>query len=56
MIETADHNGIAILTLNHGPVNALDLELLTALPETFAAVADASARRNGQRAIILSGC
>jgi enoyl-CoA hydratase len=43
MIETADHNGIAILTLNHGPVNALDLELLTALPETFAAVADASA-------------
>ncbi len=43
MIETADHNGIAILTLNHGPVNALDLELLTALPENFVAVADASA-------------
>lgn len=48
MIETADHDGIAILTLNHGPVNALDLELLTAVPETLAAVADA-------RAVVLTG-
>ncbi|MFB4277991.1 enoyl-CoA hydratase/isomerase family protein [Nonomuraea sp. MTCD27] len=43
MIETADHDGIAVLTLNHGPVNALDLELLTAVPDTLAAVADAGA-------------
>lgn len=48
MIETADHDGIAILTLNHGPVNALDLELLTAVPETLAAVVDA-------RAVVLTG-
>jgi enoyl-CoA hydratase len=48
MIETADQDGIAILTLNHGPVNALDLELLTAVPETLAAVADA-------RAVVLTG-
>ena len=43
MIETADRHGIAILTLNNGPVNALDLELLTAVPETLATVADAHA-------------
>ncbi|MEV5510845.1 enoyl-CoA hydratase/isomerase family protein [Streptomyces orinoci] len=48
MIETADHDGIAVLTLSHGPVNALDLELLTAIPETLAAVADA-------RAVVLTG-
>lgn len=48
MIETADHDGIAVLTLNHGPVNALDLELLTAVPETLAAVDDA-------RAVVLTG-
>ncbi|WKK23086.1 enoyl-CoA hydratase/isomerase family protein [Streptomyces olivoreticuli] len=48
MIETADHDGIAVLTLNHGPVNALDLELLTAVPDTLAAVADA-------RAVVLTG-
>ncbi|MGW1073331.1 enoyl-CoA hydratase/isomerase family protein [Streptomyces sp. NPDC002537] len=48
MIETADHDGIALLTLRHGPVNALDLELLTAVPETLAAVADA-------RAVVLTG-
>ncbi len=39
MIEAADYDGIAILTLDHGPVNALDLELLTAVPESLAAVA-----------------
>lgn len=48
MIETADRDGIAVLTLRHGPVNALDLELLTAVPETLAAVADA-------RAVVLTG-
>ncbi|WP_031468962.1 enoyl-CoA hydratase/isomerase family protein [Sciscionella sediminilitoris] len=48
MIETADHDGIAVLTLNHGPVNALDLELLTAIPEALDAVA-------GARAVVLTG-
>lgn len=48
MIETADYDGIAVLTLSHGPVNALDLELLTAVPETLAGVADA-------RAVVLTG-
>lgn len=48
MIETAHHDGIALLTLDHGPVNALDLELLTAVPETLAAVGDA-------RAVVLTG-
>ena len=48
MIETADHDGIAILTLSNRPVNALDLELLTALPGSLAAVADS-------RAVVLTG-
>lgn len=48
MIETTHHDGIAVLRLNHGPVNALDLELLTAVPETLADVADA-------RAVVLTG-
>jgi enoyl-CoA hydratase len=48
MIETADYDGIVILTLNNGPVNALDLELLTAVPERLAAVADS-------RAVVLTG-
>jgi enoyl-CoA hydratase len=48
VIETADNDGIAVLMLNHGPVNALDLELLAAVPETLAAVADA-------RAVVLTG-
>ena len=48
MIETADDDGIAILTLNHGPVNALDLELLSAIPGSLAAVADS-------RGVVLTG-
>jgi enoyl-CoA hydratase len=48
MIETADRDGIAVLTLNSGPVNALDLELLSAVPESLAAVADS-------RAVVLTG-
>lgn len=48
MIDTAEHDGIAVLTLDHGPVNALDLELLTAIPESLAAVGDA-------RAVVLTG-
>ena len=48
MIETADYDGIAVLTLDNGPVNALDLELLSAVPGSLAAVADA-------RAVVLTG-
>jgi enoyl-CoA hydratase len=43
VIETTDEHGIAVLRLHHGPVNALDLELLAALPEALAAVDDAAA-------------
>ncbi|MGV9881606.1 enoyl-CoA hydratase/isomerase family protein [Streptomyces sp. NPDC003006] len=48
MIDVSDHDGIAILTLNHGPVNALDRELLTQIADTLAAVGDA-------RAVVLTG-
>ena len=48
MIEIADQDGIAVLTLNNEPVNALDLELLIAVPEALAAVADA-------RGVVLTG-
>lgn len=48
MIEYADRDGIAVLTLRHGPVNALDLELLTAIPEAVASLAEV-------RAIVLTG-
>ncbi|HEV2778467.1 MAG TPA: enoyl-CoA hydratase/isomerase family protein [Actinophytocola sp.] len=43
MIEVTDHAGIAVLRLNRGPVNVLDLELLGALPDTLAGVAGAAA-------------
>jgi enoyl-CoA hydratase len=43
VIETTRHGAIAVLTTAHGPVNALDLELLTALPDAVAGVADAAA-------------
>lgn len=43
MIETTERDGIAVLGLNNPPVNALDLELLAALPGTLADVADAPA-------------
>lgn len=43
MIETADHDGIAVLALGNGPVNALDLDLVQALPDALAAVGDAAA-------------
>lgn len=43
MIETTSHGGVAVLRFAHGPVNALDLELLTALPSALAAVAEAPA-------------
>jgi enoyl-CoA hydratase len=41
VIETSTHGDVAVLSLNHGPVNALDLELLTALPEALRATGDA---------------
>jgi enoyl-CoA hydratase len=48
VIETTDESGIAVLRLARGPVNALDLELLAALPGALAGVADA-------RAVVLTG-
>lgn len=48
MIETTEHDEIAVLRLDHGPVNALDLELLSALPQRLADVAEA-------RAVVLTG-
>lgn len=48
LIDLTEHDGVAVLTLNHGRVNALDLELLTAVPRTLAEVADA-------RAVVLVG-
>lgn len=43
MIKTTERDGIAVVTLSHGAVNALDLELLTALPRVLAGVAEADA-------------
>jgi enoyl-CoA hydratase len=48
VIETTDEAGIAVLRMNHGPVNALDLELLAALPGALAEVA-------GAPAVVLTG-
>lgn len=48
MIDLTENDGVAVLTLNHGRVNALDLELLTAVPQTLTEVADA-------RAVVLTG-
>lgn len=41
MITTVDHDGVAEVQLAHGAVNALDLELLRAIPPALAEVADA---------------
>jgi enoyl-CoA hydratase len=41
VIEMTTDGDVAVLTLNHGPVNALDLELLTAIPDALAATGDA---------------
>jgi enoyl-CoA hydratase len=41
MIEASTHGDVAVLTFDHGPVNALDLELLTALPAALGDVGDA---------------
>lgn len=41
MIETSTDGGVTVLTVDHGPVNALDLELLSALPGALADAGDA---------------
>ncbi|GAY12805.1 enoyl-CoA hydratase/isomerase family protein [Pseudonocardia sp. N23] len=35
MIERVDDDGVAILTMAHGPVNAMDIELCEGITETF---------------------
>ena len=42
MIEVDEHGAVRVVRLNHGKVNALDLELLRALKDTFAALGDAA--------------
>ncbi len=48
MIHREDRDGIAVLRVEHGKANALDLELCDAIVEAFDAAADA-------RAIVLTG-
>jgi enoyl-CoA hydratase len=43
MIDVADQAGIALVRLNHGKVNALDVELVQALPVAMEQAAQASA-------------
>lgn len=43
MISVEDHDGVAVVRLDHGKVNALDLELLTAITATMSRLADAPA-------------
>jgi enoyl-CoA hydratase len=50
MIERTDDDGVAILTLAHGPVNAMDLELLNGITETFLGLADDPAK-----AVVITG-
>lgn len=50
MLDRIDHDGILELRLARPPVNALDLELLTALREAIESAPDA-----GARALVLSG-
>ncbi len=50
MIDLEDVDGIAVVRLAHGKVNALDLELLASITETFTAL-DSSAHRG----IVLTG-
>ncbi len=50
MIETTFDDGIAILRIEHGPVNALDVELLAAIPESLDA-----AERDHAKAIVITG-
>lgn len=50
MIQGEDVGGVVVLRLDHGPVNALDLELARTLTQTFTDLA-----RSGCRAIVLTG-
>jgi enoyl-CoA hydratase len=50
MIERDDVDGVAVVRLAHGKVNALDIELLEAIAETFAGLAN-----EDTRAVVLSG-
>lgn len=50
MIERTDDGHVAVLTLRHGPVNAMDLELLRKVTETFQDLADDPAR-----AVVITG-
>ncbi|MGD9990262.1 enoyl-CoA hydratase/isomerase family protein [Pseudonocardia sp.] len=44
MIERVDDDGIAILTMAHGPVNAMDIELCEGIAETFRGLVSDPAR------------
>jgi len=50
MIERKDEGSVAVLSIAHGPVNVMDLELLAAITETFTGLADDPAR-----AVVLTG-
>lgn len=50
MIVRDDQDGIAVVRLAHGPVNALDLELVTAIIETFTELATSD-----HRAVVFTG-
>jgi len=44
VIERVDDDGVAILTMAHGPVNAMDIELCEGIAETFRGLAADPAR------------
>lgn len=50
MIERDDQDGIAVVRLAHGPVNALDLDLVSAITETFTELATSD-----HRAVVFTG-
>jgi enoyl-CoA hydratase len=50
VIERADEDGIAVLTLAHGPVNALDVELCTAVADSLRELGS-----DVVRAVVLTG-
>ena len=50
MIEREDVDGVAVVRLAHGKVNALDIELLEAITESFTDIAASHAR-----AVVLTG-
>jgi enoyl-CoA hydratase len=53
VIDREDVDGVAVLRLSHGKVNALDLELLRAITATFTALDDSDS--DGSRAVVLTG-